>query len=93
MTECALNSRKFDDDESHALLDEHLTQRQNEFAVWLGVTPAAISKRLHEMEKIRKVGRWVLHELTQHNLGQGMNTCLCCSPRKKEILFVKNCDV
>ncbi len=68
--------RKFTDAELQALLHEDSTQTQQKLAAQLGVTRTAISKRLRQMAKIQKLGRWVPHALTEHNLGQGMNTCL-----------------
>ena len=61
---------KFEDAELQALLNENSAQTQKELADQLGVMQAAISKQLHAMGKIHKEGRWVPHELTEHNLGQ-----------------------
>ena len=81
--------KKFKDDELEALLDEDSTQTQKQLAARLGVTQTAISKRLHEMGKIQKVGRWVPHKLTEHNLGQRVNTCLMllAKQQKKDFLW------
>ena len=80
---------KFEDTELQALLDEDSAQTQKELAHRLGVTEAAISKRLHAMGKIQKEGRWVPHELTEHNLGQRINTCLSLLVKyqKKDFLW------
>lgn len=50
-------------------------RKQQELAAHLRITRAAISKRLHQLVKIQKLGRWVPHVLTEHNLGRRMNTC------------------
>ncbi len=76
--------RKFTDAKLQALLDEDSTQMQQELAAQLGVTRTAISKRLRQMGKIQKLGSWVPHVLTEHNLGQRMNTCLSLLVRQQK---------
>ena len=44
--------KKFEDEELEALLDEYCCQIQDEFAKSLGITQAAISKRLKAAEYI-----------------------------------------
>ena len=55
--------KKFKDEELEALLDEDFCQTQEELAESLGVTQAAISKRLKAAKYIQKQGNWVPHEL------------------------------
>ena len=55
--------KKFEDEELEALLDEDCCQTQEELAKSLGVTLAAISKRLKAAGYIQKQGNWVPHEL------------------------------
>ena len=55
--------KKFEDEELEALLDEDCCQAQEELAESLGVTSAAISKRLKASRYIKKQGNWVPHEL------------------------------
>ena len=55
-------SKKFEDEELEALLDGDCCQTQ-ELAESLGVTQAAISKRLKAAGYIQKQGNWVPHEL------------------------------
>ncbi len=64
------------------------TQCKRNKSLQLGVTQTAISKRLHQMEKIQKLGSHP-HVLTEHNLGQRMNTCLSLLARqqKKDFLW------
>ena len=55
--------KKFEDEELETLLDEDCCQTQEELAESLGVTQAAISKRLKAAGYIQMQGNWVPHEL------------------------------
>ena len=55
--------RKFKDEELEALLNEDCCQTQKELVESLGVTQAAISKRLKASGYIQKEGNWISHEL------------------------------
>ena len=55
--------KKFEDEKLEALLDKYCCQTQEELAESLGVTQAAISKRLKATGYIQKLGNWVPHEL------------------------------
>ena len=55
--------KKFENEELVALLDEDCCQTQEELAEFLGVTQAAISKRLKATGYVQKQGDWVPHEL------------------------------
>ena len=55
--------KKFEDEELEALLDEDYCQTQEELAESLGVTQAAISKRLKAAGYIQKQGNRIPHEL------------------------------
>ena len=59
--ECPGQPKKFEDEELEALLDEDCCQTQEELAESLGVTQAAISKRLKAAGYIQKQGNWVPH--------------------------------
>ena len=61
--ECPEQSKKFQDEELEALLDEDCCHTQEELAESLGVSQAAISKRLKAAGYIQKQGNWVPHEL------------------------------
>ena len=54
--------KKFEDEELEALLDEDCCKKLEELAESLGVTQAAISKRLKAAGYIQKQGNWVPHE-------------------------------
>ena len=60
--------KKFEDTELQALLDEDRCQTQKQLAEILGVTQAAVSKRLHAMGKILKCGKWVPHGLNDRQM-------------------------
>ena len=60
--------KKFKDKELETLLDEDCCQTQEELAESLGVTQAAISKRLKAAGYIQKQGNWVPHELKPRDI-------------------------
>uniref|UniRef100_A0A1I7XB13 ABC transporter domain-containing protein n=1 Tax=Heterorhabditis bacteriophora TaxID=37862 RepID=A0A1I7XB13_HETBA len=63
-----------------SLLDENPSQTQEELAEQLGVGKATVSRRLHEMGKIRKLGRWAPHELSEDSIGAGSTYASRCLP-------------
>lgn len=65
----------FEDTELQGLLDEDDTQSQKQLAAQLGVSRQAISKRLHAMGKIQKIGKWVPHQLNDRQMERRQNTC------------------
>ena len=56
-------SKRYEDVELQALLDEDDSQTQKQLAEQLSVSQQAVSNRLREMGKIQKTGKWVPHEL------------------------------
>ena len=52
------SSKRYEDVELQALLDEDDLQTQKQFAEQLCVSQQAVSNRLREMGKIQKVGRY-----------------------------------
>ena len=54
--------KKFEDEELEALVDEDCCKTREELAESLGVTQAAISKRLKAAGYIQKQGNWIPHE-------------------------------
>ncbi|EFN77241.1 Histone-lysine N-methyltransferase SETMAR, partial [Harpegnathos saltator] len=64
--------RKYGNNDLEQLLAENSARKQIELAEQLGVTQQIISKRLHEMGKIQKEGKWVPHELTEADKNQRM---------------------
>ncbi|EGI58037.1 Mariner Mos1 transposase [Acromyrmex echinatior] len=53
------SSKRYEDVELQALLDEDDSQTQKQLAEQLSVSQQIVSNRLREMEKIQKVGRWI----------------------------------
>lgn len=58
--------KKVEDADLQALLDENACQTQKELALELNVDQKTISRHLHSMGKIRKLGRWVPHQLNEN---------------------------
>lgn len=67
--------KKFEDAELQTLLDENACQTQKELAMELNVARSTISHRLHAMGKIRKLGRWVPHQLSENQLRARIEVC------------------
>ena len=70
--------KKFEGEELEALLDKDFCITQEELAESLGVTQAAISKRLKAAAYIQKKGNWVPHELKSREMLKGVFACLKC---------------
>uniref|UniRef100_A0A1I7X486 HTH_48 domain-containing protein n=1 Tax=Heterorhabditis bacteriophora TaxID=37862 RepID=A0A1I7X486_HETBA len=72
-----------------SLLSENPSQNQEELAEQLGVDKTTVSRRLHEMGKIRKLGKWVPYELSENSIGRRLNICisLLARQRKKNFLW------
>lgn len=68
MPERPVQSKKLEDEELKALLDEDCCQTQEELAGFLGATQAAILKRLKARGYIQKQGNWVPYELKQREV-------------------------
>lgn len=66
---------KFVDTELQALLDEDDGQTQQQLAEQLNVDQSTISRRLKDMGKILKVGRWVPHELNERQQENRKSVC------------------
>ena len=79
---------KFEDEDLEALLDEDCCQTQEELAESLGVTQAAISKRLKAAGYIQKPGNWIPHELKPRDVERRfcMSEILLESHKKKLFL-------
>ncbi|XGW13289.1 hypothetical protein V3C99_013710, partial [Haemonchus contortus] len=73
--ERSVQPKKFEDSQLQALLDEDPAQTQAELALELSVNRATISRRLHEMGKIRKLGKWVPHQLSEKQLEARVTAC------------------
>ena len=67
-----------EDEELEALLDEDCCQTQEELTESLGLTQAAISKRLKSAGYIQKQVNWVPHELKTSNVERRFACPKCC---------------
>uniref|UniRef100_A0A1I7W854 HTH_48 domain-containing protein n=1 Tax=Heterorhabditis bacteriophora TaxID=37862 RepID=A0A1I7W854_HETBA len=65
-----------------SLLDANPSQTQEELAGQLGVDKATVSRRSHEMGKIRKLGKWVPYELPENSIGRRLNICISLLARQ-----------
>uniref|UniRef100_A0A1I7WLT3 Arg_repressor domain-containing protein n=1 Tax=Heterorhabditis bacteriophora TaxID=37862 RepID=A0A1I7WLT3_HETBA len=59
-----------------SLLDENPLQTQEKLAEQLEVHKATVSRRLHEMGKIHKLGKWVPYELSENSIVRRLNICM-----------------
>jgi len=86
-------SKKFEDSELQALLDEDDAQTQQQLADQLNVTRETFSIRLKSMGKIQKMGKWVPHELNERQQENRKTTCKML-PRQvqKKVISPSNCD-
>ena len=75
--------KKFEDEEQEALLDDDCCQSQEELAESLGITPAAISKRLKADGFIQKQGYWIPHELKPRDVERRFFMCEMLLERHK----------
>ena len=80
--------KKFEDNESKALLDEDDTQTRQELANQLDVSQKAVSIRLKAMGKIQKVGKWVPHKLNERQQENRKITCKILLDRFKRKSFL-----
>ena len=70
-------TKRFEDVELQASLDEDDSQTRTQLAEQLGVSQRAVSARLRKMGKIRKSGIWVPHELNDGQTKKRKNTRKC----------------
>lgn len=71
-------------DDLQALLDEDPRQSTRELALHLNVNQSTVLRRLHDMGKIHKVGKWVPHKLNEINIVQRLNTCVSLLAKYKK---------
>jgi transposase len=83
-------SQELETDRLQALLDEDPRQSTLKLAAQLNVVHSTVLRRLHDMGKINKVGKWVPHKLSQININQRLSTCISLLARyKKRTLYGK----
>lgn len=76
-------------DDLQMLLDEDDAQSSVQLAKRLNVDHSTVLRRLHEMGKILKEGKWIPHELSENVATQRLNTCvsLLAKQIKKSFLW------
>jgi hypothetical protein len=79
--------QKLEANNLEALLNENPSQAQEELAEQLEVDQATVSRRLHKMGKIQKLGKWVPHELSQNSIIRRLNTCVSLLSRQRKKVF------
>ncbi|EGI65459.1 Mariner Mos1 transposase [Acromyrmex echinatior] len=80
-------SKKFEDKELEALLEEDQSQTQEELAESLGVTQQIVSARLRAMGIIQKQGNWVPYELKPRDVERRFFTCEQLIQRQQRKVF------
>ena len=92
MKKTAAESHRILVEELEALLDEYCCQTQEELAESLGVTQAAITKRLKAVGYIQKQGNWVPHELKPRDVERRFCMSeILLERHKKEVIFASDC--
>lgn len=80
--------QKFADDELEELLDMDRGQTLKMMAEALGVTEAAVSKRLHSLGMVQKQCNWVPYELKPRDVERRLVTCEMLLERQKRKGFL-----
>lgn len=81
-------TKKFEDAELQALLDEDSTQTEKQLAETLEVAQSTISERLKAMGKIQKEGKWVPYQLEERDIERRKTTCEILLARQKRKGFL-----
>lgn len=81
-------TKKFEDAELQALLDQDDAQTQEQLAEMLKSDQSIISRRLHKMGKIQKATRWVPHELNDRQKEKRKTTCEILLERQNRSRFL-----
>ena len=71
-------------DDLQALLDQDPSQSTSELATQLNVDQSTISRRLNEMGKVHKAGKWVPYKFSENNKCQRLTTCVSLLARNKK---------
>jgi len=91
--ECGKPSKKFEDSELQALLDEDDAHTQQQLADQLNVTQEVVSIHLKSMGKIQKMGKWVPHELNERTAGKPKNHLRNAARQvQRKVISPSNCD-
>lgn len=81
-------SKKFEDAELQALLDQDDAQTEEQISVALNVDQSTISRRLHELGKIQKATRWAPRELNDRQKEKRKTTCEILLQRQSHSNFL-----
>ena len=81
--------KNLENDELKELIEDDPRLSTYDLSTILGVTQSTIHRRLLEMGKVNKVGKWVPHDLTDHAKLQRLNTSLwlLSKYKKKDFLW------
>ena len=71
-----------------ALLDENPAQSTSELASALNVDRTTVTKRLHDMRKIHKEGKWIPYQLSENAIADRLNICISLFARQKKKSFL-----
>jgi len=74
------------------LFDENPTQTFVELSKALNVTPKAVSKRLHAMEKIHKEGIGLPYELSENAIVNHLSIATSLFARQRKKIFMVHRD-
>lgn len=80
--------REMDSDDLEAMLKEDSCQSSVELAKRLNVDHSTVIRRLHELGKIQKEGKWIPHKLSDENIASRITICLSLLNRHKQKSFL-----
>ena len=75
------------DDLLQELLEEDPRQSTRQLAKQLSVSQPTVWNRLQTLGKVQKLGKWVLHKLSEINITQRLTTCVSLLSRQKKKAF------
>ena len=70
------------------MLEEDPRQSTRELGNRLGVDHSTVLRRLDQLGKINKLGKWVPHKLSENNVNQRLTTCISHLARYKKKDFL-----
>lgn len=73
----------FDDDILKSILEQNPRQTTRELAEKLNTSQSTVFRHLEKLGKVRKLGQWVPHNLSEHNKADRMSIATCLLSREK----------